>query len=241
MRTSSEPLAAQRSCEASPTPAPTRSTSVSCRPTSCTSHRGARRSARCDVHRVAQSVAVQRDQVLPADGAAPVGQDTGLSEIRELAEAGIASGGDEGIGLAGRHARSVRRPPARPGRCRRDEAARRRRRRANGMGGKVVPAVFDRLPIKVIPLYFELDGTFPNHPADPIQPENLRDLQDAVLATRRGRRAGVRRRRRPRVPCRRERRTGVGKPHDGARREADPRAQRRRDGRPQRDLFARRA
>jgi phosphomannomutase len=52
---------------------------------------------------------------------------------------------------------------------------------ANGMGGKVVPAVFDRLPMRVVPLYFELDGTFPNHPADPIQPENLKDLQAAVL------------------------------------------------------------
>ncbi|HVL80728.1 MAG TPA: phosphomannomutase/phosphoglucomutase [Actinomycetota bacterium] len=51
---------------------------------------------------------------------------------------------------------------------------------ANGMGGKVVPAVLGRLPIEVVPLYFELDGTFPNHPADPIQPENLRDLQGLV-------------------------------------------------------------
>jgi phosphomannomutase len=52
---------------------------------------------------------------------------------------------------------------------------------ANGMGGLTVPAVFDRLPVKVVPLYFELDGTFPNHPADPIQPENLKDLIGAVL------------------------------------------------------------
>src|SRR5581483_4795995 len=52
---------------------------------------------------------------------------------------------------------------------------------ANGMGGKVIPAVFDRLPTKLVRLYFELDGTFPNHPADPIQPENLRDLQRAVV------------------------------------------------------------
>lgn len=51
----------------------------------------------------------------------------------------------------------------------------------NGMAGLTVPAVFERLPIEVVPLYFELDGTFPNHPADPIQPENLRDLQAAVL------------------------------------------------------------
>jgi len=52
----------------------------------------------------------------------------------------------------------------------------------NGMGGLVVPAVFDGLPIELVPLYFELDGTFPNHPANPIEPENLVDLQRAVLA-----------------------------------------------------------
>ena len=54
---------------------------------------------------------------------------------------------------------------------------------ANGMGGLVVPAVFDPLPFELEVLYPELDGTFPNHPADPIQPENQRDLQDRVLAT----------------------------------------------------------
>ena len=54
---------------------------------------------------------------------------------------------------------------------------------ANGMGGLVVPAVFAGLPFTVDHLYPELDGTFPNHPADPIQPENLRDLQTRVLAT----------------------------------------------------------
>ncbi len=53
---------------------------------------------------------------------------------------------------------------------------------ANGMGGLVVPAVFDRLGLDYEILYGELDGTFPNHPADPIQPENLRDLQARVLA-----------------------------------------------------------
>ena len=50
----------------------------------------------------------------------------------------------------------------------------------NGMAGLVVPAVFDALPFEVVPLYFELDGTFPNHPANPIEPENLLDLQAAV-------------------------------------------------------------
>src|SRR5204862_3805055 len=52
---------------------------------------------------------------------------------------------------------------------------------ANGMGGLVVPRVFDGLPFDLSVLYGELDGTFPNHPADPIQPENLKDLQRAVL------------------------------------------------------------
>ncbi|WP_265447711.1 phosphomannomutase/phosphoglucomutase [Flexivirga meconopsidis] len=56
----------------------------------------------------------------------------------------------------------------------------------NGMGGHTVPAVLGtaaglpELPMKVIPLYFELDGTFPNHEANPLEPENLRDLQAAV-------------------------------------------------------------
>ncbi|HVL24774.1 MAG TPA: phosphomannomutase/phosphoglucomutase [Thermomicrobiales bacterium] len=51
----------------------------------------------------------------------------------------------------------------------------------NGMGGKLVPVVFDKLPTEVIPLYFELDGTFPNHEANPIEPENIRDLQRTVV------------------------------------------------------------
>ncbi|CAN5671546.1 phosphomannomutase/phosphoglucomutase [soil metagenome] len=52
---------------------------------------------------------------------------------------------------------------------------------ANGMGGLVVPAVMDRLPVTLHHLFPELDGTFPNHPADPIDPENQRDLKAAVL------------------------------------------------------------
>jgi phosphomannomutase len=48
------------------------------------------------------------------------------------------------------------------------------------MGGYTVPKVFEGLPLTVIPLYFELDGTFPNHEANPIDPANLRDLQRAV-------------------------------------------------------------
>ena len=50
----------------------------------------------------------------------------------------------------------------------------------NGMGGYTAPAVFERLNAEIVELYFELDGTFPNHEANPIDPENLKDLQKAV-------------------------------------------------------------
>jgi phosphomannomutase len=54
---------------------------------------------------------------------------------------------------------------------------------ANGMGGLVVPVVFERLPlIDLEIMYGELDGTFPNHPADPLQPANQRDLQARVVS-----------------------------------------------------------
>jgi phosphomannomutase len=51
---------------------------------------------------------------------------------------------------------------------------------ANGMAGLVLEPIFDRLPCKLVGLYLELDGTFPNHPADPIQPQNQEDLRRAV-------------------------------------------------------------
>jgi len=51
----------------------------------------------------------------------------------------------------------------------------------NGMAGETVPHVFKRLGCDVIPLYFELDGSFPNHPASPIEPENMADVQAAVI------------------------------------------------------------
>jgi len=54
---------------------------------------------------------------------------------------------------------------------------------ANGMGGLVVPAVFDRLPgVELEVLFGDLDGTFPNHPADPLQPANQRDLRARVVS-----------------------------------------------------------
>ncbi|GAA1131814.1 phosphomannomutase/phosphoglucomutase [Nocardioides aquiterrae] len=56
----------------------------------------------------------------------------------------------------------------------------------NGMAGHTAPAVFERLgdSVELVPMYFELDGTFPNHEANPIEPENLRDLQARVVAER---------------------------------------------------------
>ncbi len=51
----------------------------------------------------------------------------------------------------------------------------------NGMAGHTAPAIFARLNCELIPMYFELDGTFPNHEANPIDEKNLRDLQKAVL------------------------------------------------------------
>jgi phosphomannomutase len=117
-------------------------------------------------------------------GARPIGQDTGLGDIRKLAEAGVAPaptepGTVEGVDLLEDFAAHVRSfvDPAnlRPLKVVADTA--------NGMGGLVVPRVFDGLPFELDVLYGELDGTFPNHPADPIQPENLRDLQARVRET----------------------------------------------------------
>jgi phosphomannomutase len=51
----------------------------------------------------------------------------------------------------------------------------------NGMGGKIAPEVFGKLPLEIIPLFFELDGSFPNHLANPIEPENVEDLRRAIL------------------------------------------------------------
>ena len=117
-------------------------------------------------------------------GAAPVGEQTGLVQIKEM----VASG---------RHRTAARSPgkvettrPARrlrPSTCGRSSTVDVLRPlqvvadTANGMGGLVVPKVFDGLPFELTVLFGELDGTFPNHPADPIQVENLKDLQRAVV------------------------------------------------------------
>ncbi|HLU41858.1 MAG TPA: phosphomannomutase/phosphoglucomutase [Microthrixaceae bacterium] len=114
-------------------------------------------------------------------GAGPVGEDTGLADIRHLTIAGVPPaptepGRMESLDLLDEFAAHVRSfvdvAALRPLKVVADTA--------NGMGGLVVPSVFDGLPFDLEILYPELDGTFPNHPADPIQPENLRDLQARV-------------------------------------------------------------
>jgi phosphomannomutase len=115
-------------------------------------------------------------------GAAPVGEQTGLTQIKEMVAAGVTSRGESAgkvevrdlLDDFGRHVRSFTDPSVlRPLKVVADTA--------NGMGGLVVPKVFEGLPFALTVLFGDLDGTFPNHPADPIQPENLKDLQRAVL------------------------------------------------------------
>jgi len=130
-------------------------------------------------------------------GARPVGQDTGLGQIRDLAQSFLDSGSapaaipvDAATGTISE--RDVLADYALFLRGLVDLRANRPLTvvvdAGNGMGGHTVPAVLGThsglpaLPLTVIPLYFELDGTFPNHEANPLAPENLVDLQAAVLA-----------------------------------------------------------
>jgi phosphomannomutase len=115
-------------------------------------------------------------------GASPVGQDSGLSEIRELAETAVptydgATGSVTHQDLLQAYADYLRGLV--------DLRGNRRLRvvvdAGNGMGGHTVPTVFDGLPLDLVPLYFELDGSFPNHEANPLDPANLVDLQRAVV------------------------------------------------------------
>ncbi|MCI2237873.1 phosphomannomutase/phosphoglucomutase [Paenibacillus sp. TRM 82003] len=125
-------------------------------------------------------------------GARPVGQETGLAAVRDLAQSWLDAGAvPSGAGQPGAvteqdllaeyaaHLRSlVDLTGARPLKVVVDAG--------NGMAGHTVPAVLGAaaglpaLPLDVQPLYFELDGTFPNHEANPLEPANLRDLQAAV-------------------------------------------------------------
>ena len=113
-------------------------------------------------------------------GASPVGQESGLDEIRAAAERGMGAGSGGGTvteqdmlaGYAGYLRDLVDISGSRELRVVVDAG--------NGMAGHTVPAVFDGLPLVLTPLYFELDGTFPNHEANPLDPANLVDLQAAV-------------------------------------------------------------
>ncbi|WDZ86981.1 phosphomannomutase/phosphoglucomutase [Micromonospora cathayae] len=126
-------------------------------------------------------------------GARPIGQDTGLAEIRERAQALLDKGESAPPDAP---AAPVERRDLRP-----EYAAHLRGLvdlrgirplkvvvdAGNGMGGHTVPsvlgdAVLPALPLEIVPLYFELDGSFPNHEANPLDPANLVDLQKAVVA-----------------------------------------------------------
>ena len=121
-------------------------------------------------------------------GARPVGIDTGLAEIRDIAKSVLAGNGPAPAATRGSSSRRdmldafadhvvgfIDRSSIAPMRVVADTA--------NGMGGLIVPAVFSRLPmIDLEVMYPELDGSFPNHPADPLQPANQRDLQARVVA-----------------------------------------------------------
>ncbi|MEU7075839.1 phosphomannomutase/phosphoglucomutase [Streptomyces narbonensis] len=120
-------------------------------------------------------------------GAAPVGQDTGLADIRALAEQWTETGAPEAAATPGAiteretlddyaaHLKGlVDLTGIRPLKVVVDAG--------NGMGGHTVPTVFDGLPLDTVPMYFELDGTFPNHEANPLDPKNIVDLQARVIA-----------------------------------------------------------
>ncbi|MBO0730243.1 MAG: phosphomannomutase/phosphoglucomutase [Acidimicrobiaceae bacterium] len=120
-------------------------------------------------------------------GARPVGAESGLAEIRADVERSVNGAADSGVtpgtitrrDVLGDYAAKVRSfidvGGLRPLKVVADTA--------NGMGGLVVPAVFDGLPFRLEVLFGELDGTFPNHPANPIDSANLVALQERVQET----------------------------------------------------------
>ena len=121
-------------------------------------------------------------------GARPVGIDTGLATIRDAAKEVLAGRGAADVAAFGTIAERdmlndfadhvvsfIDVDSLIPMKVVADTA--------NGMGGLIVPVVFDRLPMMQLEvMYPELDGSFPNHPADPIQPANQRDLQARVVS-----------------------------------------------------------
>ena len=174
--------------------------------------------------------------------AAPVGMETGLGRDPRPGRRAArprpprVAGHDQRAGRAGR----LRRLPAR--------ASRRSPAAASGWSSTPATAWPGSPPRRCsaaststsTPLYFELDGTFPNHEANPIEPANLVDLQARVRRDRRRHRPGLRRRRRPLLPGRRARR--AGQPERPDRADRRPRAGQgaRRDDHPQPDHLARR-
>jgi phosphomannomutase len=118
------------------------------------------------------------------EGARPVGAGSGLTELRDMAAVGVSdhsgprgtiTGRDLLSGYASHLKTLVDVSGIRPLTVAVDAG--------NGMAGHTVPKVFEGLPITLVPLFFELDGTFPNHEANPIDPRNLRDLQRSVIAS----------------------------------------------------------
>jgi phosphomannomutase len=115
-------------------------------------------------------------------GAAPIGQDSGLADIRASAEQDSYDRDPGRVGSVSQrdviqeyaaHLRGlVDLSGSRPLKVVVDAG--------NGMGGHTVPVVLDGLPLDVVPMYFELDGSFPNHEANPLDPANIVDLQAAV-------------------------------------------------------------
>ncbi len=118
------------------------------------------------------------------EGAVPVGADTGLSEVRRLAEQDQARAADPGQvepfdptpGYVDHLFSLVEPTGISPLRVAADGG--------NGMAGAVLPQVFERMSAELIPLYLEPDGNFPNHPPDPLRPENLVDLQATIAEQR---------------------------------------------------------
>lgn len=119
-------------------------------------------------------------------GARPVGIDSGLAEVKAVADEVLEGRGPRPAASAGSLSQRSVMPEFVDHVLSFVDAGRVRPMRvvadtANGMGGLVVPAVFERLPqIELEVMYGELDGTFPNHPADPLQPANQRDLRARV-------------------------------------------------------------
>jgi phosphomannomutase len=118
-------------------------------------------------------------------GAAPVGQESGLREIKAMIAAGVPDwdgprGSVSERALLEEYAEHVLSLVPHDGMRRLKVVV----DAGNGMGGHTAPAVFARMDVDLVPMYFELDGTFPNHEANPIEPANVRDLQARVISER---------------------------------------------------------